>query len=58
MAEIAKGVRPGFEAEALTASPVDTVPFESEDRAYARVAVERVSREQALVFPSQAKLPV
>jgi hypothetical protein len=58
MAEIAEGLRPGFEAGALTATPIDTVPFESEVEAYARVAVGRVNRKQMLVFPSPARFQV
>ncbi len=42
MVEIAAGLRAGFEPGALTAPPIDTIPFESEVEEYARVAEGRV----------------
>jgi len=52
VAEVAEGLRPGFEAGALTVPPLDTVPFEDAVAAYTRVAEGQVKRKQVLVMAS------
>jgi NADPH:quinone reductase len=49
VAAIAEGLRPGFETGALTAPPIETVPFENAVEAYEKIAAGQVAK-QVLTF--------
>jgi NADPH:quinone reductase-like Zn-dependent oxidoreductase len=51
LAEIANGLRDGFDSGALMPPPIDSVPFPSAVDAYTSVAEGKTKRKQVLVFP-------
>jgi hypothetical protein len=51
LAGIPEGLRPGFEAEGLTAPPIDAVPSGSAVEVHIRVAEGQVKCKPMLVFP-------
>jgi hypothetical protein len=50
MAEIAEGLRPGFETGALKPPSIEIVPFEKAVDAYSRVAAREAKAKQVLSF--------